>query len=119
MRRVMGVLMLAAAFCLVACGEAKLDHGTIVKKVHEPERTTVIFVPMRISCGNNCSSTIQIPYYIHDGEDFKLQLRTDAQKGVAYVDAETFFDAKVGQEFDARKKGVALEDPNNDREKKG
>jgi hypothetical protein len=125
MRRALTALALAAALALAGCGEAHLDHGRVVGKVHEPERNYTILVPIitgEICNGKSCTPLITpIPFYEHDGEDWKLELRDGKHAGVAYVTRAIYEHEVVGDYFDVRKHGryAATSDDNNSRRRKG
>lgn len=111
---------------LTACGESGPTAGVIIEKIHEPEHTYTLFIPLKTSeicstsrIGNstfrNCTPIYtQIPYIITDDEDWVFKLEDDAGKqGKVKVSKETWDSEQVGDYWD--KDGLA--DPNH-REKK-
>jgi hypothetical protein len=73
--------------CVPGSGE-----GTVVNKYHEPARSYIYYLPMKI--GN---STFMQPYMMHDDEDWILELRTPEEKIIrAYVDPKAYEHAELG-----------------------
>lgn len=105
----------AVIIALGGCGEQKLDHGTVVAKVHEPAHDYVYFVPVCTTTGGQYPTThcIPIPYFVHDGEDWKLELNADGKNGYDYVDRETWERTPIGAHVDK----ATTADGNNQRRK--
>ena len=56
---------------LTACGR-QLDSGKVIDKYYEPAQEVMYMIPMTMSCGNNCYTTVMIPQWYYDDEDFVL-----------------------------------------------
>lgn len=93
-----------AALILAGCGEAKLDHGTVISKVHEPETNTIIFIPIQTGCipmgttGGCTPIFTPFPFFLHDGEDWKLELhdKESGKTGWDYVDRAEWETTPIG-----------------------
>lgn len=84
-----------------ACSN-QLSEGEIISKRYEPERTFVMLVPMIYSCGNNCTSTMMIPYWVHDDEDYVITVSGYDKSGHQlteewFVDKQTYEAAETGR----------------------
>ncbi len=68
---------LTVAFCALlaaGCGR-QLTQGEIVAKRYEPAEDVMMFIPMAISCGKDCTTTMMIPYLVHYDESFVLTVK--------------------------------------------
>jgi hypothetical protein len=86
---------------LSGCGR-ELTEGEIIDKRHEPESTFVMLIPMVVSCGKTCTTTILIPYVVHDDEDWVLVIRGRDKDGDEltedwYVSEKEYEAAPVGR----------------------
>lgn len=94
------ILSIVVALC-VGCSR-QLTEGEIVGKRYEPESTFVMMIPIAMSCGNNCTTTMFFPYLVHDDEDYILTVSgSDADGDLItedwYVDRETYDRAETGR----------------------
>lgn len=102
-RSVMSPAAIAAMLTVLlsGCGR-ELTEGEIIDKRHEPESTFVMLIPMAMSCGKNCTTTIFIPYVVHDDEDWILVVRGIDKDGEEltedwYVSEKEYESAPVGR----------------------
>ena len=75
----------------------KLKYGNVVEKWHEPYRQYLMFMP--ISTGK---TTMMIPYFIHDNEDWCIRVQGVTAKGKIitrkyYLDKLTYDKMMVGK----------------------
>lgn len=83
------------------CGR-QLDEGEVIGKRYEPEHTYVMMIPIVISCGNNCVSTVMMPYLVRDDEDYILIVQgyNDDDELITenwYVDKKAYEKATTGR----------------------
>lgn len=114
------ILLLPLVF-LFGCGG--IDSGTVTKRVYEPEREYLMFIPIPV--GQTCSGTgttqvctpnmIPFPYWITDSEDYVLNLRSGEEKGKVYVDKATYEKTTVGDHYGV--KDGQTSDKNNSKRK--
>jgi hypothetical protein len=89
----------------------RLTEGEVIEKRYERESFGMIMMP--ISTGK---STILVPFYFHDGEDWKLKLRQGEKTDWVYVDQATFDKAREGAFYGGE--GAASEDPTYTKEER-
>jgi len=95
------VLAVAFSALLAGCGR-QLTEGEIVSKHHEPAQDIMMFIPIAMSCGQNCTTTMMIPYWVHDDEDWILTVTGQDEKGRTltedwYVTEQEYNAAPVGR----------------------
>ena len=78
-----------------------MKYGNVVEKWHEPESHYMMLMPMTISTGKS-TTTMIIPYYIHDNEDWCIKVTGIGVKGdtitrTYYVDEMAFDTLSVGE----------------------
>lgn len=94
----------ALAGLLLVFMEPRLDHGYVIEKKHEPERTYTIWVPIKtgeVCSGYDTSRTCTpiytpFPFQQFDDEDWKLKLEDGDKQGWLYVDDQTWRSTKIG-----------------------
>jgi NADPH-dependent 2,4-dienoyl-CoA reductase/sulfur reductase-like enzyme len=95
------ILLGVVLFGAVGCNS--VTEGEIVEKWYEPENSYVAIMPMMISNGKT-TTTMMIPYYIYDGEDYCIKIKGIDKKGkertkTLYVRRERWQDLDKGQYF--------------------
>lgn len=93
-------LVLALVIC-VGCNN--ITEGEIIEKWYEPEHNYVTIMPVTISNGKT-TTTMMIPYYIYDGEDYCIKIKGINKKGkekikTIYVRGEHWQKLDKGQCF--------------------
>lgn len=116
------IVLLLVVVSLTACGESKLDRGTVMSKVHEPAHDYTIFIP--IKTGSICSGSgtkrfcspiyTAFPFFVHDGEDWKLELHEGDKAGWDYVDQATWERTQIGDRIEK----ATTSDPSFDKRRK-
>lgn len=106
---------------LFSCGR-ELDSGEIIEKVYEPAYQYVQFIPMAISCGNNCTTTMQIPYVVYIDESWAFIVKGENKENKQitekwYVDKNTYDSIDVGLKRKFESLNARLE-PNSNRVEK-
>jgi hypothetical protein len=96
--RLLFYCLLCAVLLSTSC--QKLKYGDIVEKWYEPANSYFMLMPMIISNGKT-TSTIMIPYYIYDNEDWCIKVTGIGTKGdtitrTFYVDKITYDTLSVG-----------------------
>lgn len=91
--------LLCTVFLFTSC--QKMKYGNVVEKWYEPESHYMMLMPMTISTGKS-TTTIMIPYYIHDNEDWCIKVTGIGVKGdtitrTYYVDKIAFDTLSVGK----------------------
>lgn len=91
--------LLCAVFLFTSC--QKMKYGNVVEKWYEPECSYVMIRPMTISNGKT-TTTMMIPYNIHDNEDYCIKVTGIGVKGdtitrTYYVDKMAFDTLSVGE----------------------
>lgn len=109
------VFCLFAILFLVGCGK-KITEGEVYSKEYEPERTIFMLYPMIISNGKT-TTTMMIPMYLYDDEDFIVQIKNyDGKKEktrTLYLTKEVYDKTNIGDWFVIGEypKQVAFSDP--------
>ena len=90
---------LCTVFLFTSC--QKMKYGNVVEKWHEPGSHYMMLMPMTISTGKS-TTTMMIPYYIHDNEDWCIKVTGIGVKGdtitrTYYVDKMAFDTLSVGK----------------------
>ena len=60
--------------CVILTGCNHLEEGTVVNKHYEPMEQNLIVMPLIISNGKT-TTTMMIPYFITDNEDYVLHIK--------------------------------------------
>ena len=97
--RLLFCCLLCTVFLFTSC--QKMKYGNIVEKWYEPENHYMMLMPMTISTGKS-TTTMMIPYYIHDNEDWCIKVTGIGTKGdtitrTYYVDKMAFDTLSVGK----------------------
>ena len=113
-------------FCCLLCAVLffsscqKLKYGNVIEKWYEPENTYVMLMPMTMSSGKT-TTTVMIPYIIHDNEDWCIKVKGIGTKGDTIT--RTFYVDKIAYDtLDINKficvDGGCDEDENNTKVRK-
>ena len=98
----------------------KLEKGTVVNKHYEPERTYLQMMPIVISNGKT-TTTMLIPYYITDNEDYVLHVKGyykgEEIKEEVYVTKECYNSLQNGDLW-LKTDDCSFSDINNDKRRK-
>jgi hypothetical protein len=94
-------VILAFMVLLYGCGQ-QLTEGEIIDKRHEPANDVLMFIPVAMSCGKNCTTTMLIPYWVHDDEDWVLSVKGQTKDGDTitedwYVTEQEYSAAPIGR----------------------
>lgn len=97
------IYALLAVVLLGAWGCNGITEGEIVEKWYEPEEQYLMMMPMVISTGKT-TTTIMIPYWIYDGEDYCIKIKGVNKKGkekfkTVYVRGKRWEKLQKGQYF--------------------
>ena len=116
--RLLPYLLVCCIILFASC--QKLKYGNVVNKWHEPENEYVVFMPMSTPSGKT-TTTIMIPYYLHDNEDWCIEVTGVGTKGdtitrTYYVDKLTYDTLSVGEFICVD--GCCDEDDNNTKSRK-
>ena len=108
------IILICLVVMIAGCGR-ELTEGEVVGKYYEPDRTFVMLMPMAISCGQSCISTMMIPYIMYDDEDYVLIISGRDRNGNLiteewYVDKDTYEKAETGRREVFESSGASRDD---------
>jgi hypothetical protein len=111
MHPTMKYLLLLPLLTLFSCRH--LSNGVVVEKSYEPERTYMMFIPMRVG-----KTTTLLPVVMYDGADYIITIRGEYEgetlEETYYVDSRRYDTVKTGDLF-CVDKSCAEDDYNNQR----
>lgn len=74
-------ILISASIIIIALSSCqKMKYGNVVERWHEPPRTYIQLMPMVI-CSGKTSTTVLIPYEMHDNEDWCIKVTGIGVKG--------------------------------------
>jgi hypothetical protein len=100
---------------LVWSGTPKLDEGRVVGMRYEPANTQVMMMPVVISNGRT-TTTMIVPYYIYDDEDWVLTVTGTLENGKQrtedwYISRSAYESLEIGDEVCTTDCGASRNDP--------
>jgi hypothetical protein len=92
-----------------------MEYGNVVEKWHEPKTNSMMIMPIVIPSGKTYT-TIMVPYYIQDNEDWCVKVTGIGEKGdtitkTYYVTPAAYDTLSIGKFFCVD--GACNEDNNN------
>lgn len=98
MNKIRYLVIILLIICL-SCSHT-ITKGIIKAKSHQPE--TLIFIPITIYCGKNCSNTVLVPMFLE--ESWTINVEGKAKKDFVtetfYIPKTEWDSIKIGDEFD-------------------
>src|SRR5690242_10481196 len=93
-------LLLILLILFTSC--QKMKYGNIISKHYEPENEYIYFNTIMISNGNNGFTTMMVPMYVHDNEDWVIEVSGIGVEGDSitreyYVTEQQYRNYKQGQ----------------------
>jgi hypothetical protein len=104
--KIIGKITALIVICILGlsyCSDS-IKEGEITKKWYEPESTIMMLMPITISNGKSFS-TMMVPMWIHDDEDFVIQItaynekKEKFQTKTLYLTEELYNSIFVGDYF--------------------
>lgn len=77
-----------------------MTTGTVVEKIHEPERSWVQMVVVPIRAGK-VTTMLVVPYFHHVPEYWAVVVKEDARQGTIYLPRETGGGIEIGERYSA------------------